>query len=406
MFWVILTCTLAFGCTVAALYYWTDWKDALAKLDALKREADDPVKGLTRQYEDQVKEIGDVLPYTGFTKSGEDGMPPTPKAKDELRKRQEELLNDPYRKKDVDRQLSLDTLEDCVVVAVKDLDAALKKRDSADVEKRRTEGSAEKVKVREPEAQQTGEKTVAEIQVEIQAKASELQKLNAEFTATQQQEEEETKKNTAEFEAAEKKHKDEVIRMGNVIQELIRQLEEVKHREVIRYDVDEVHGKIYQVDTEGRRAFIDIGSAQRVVKNLRFRVAVPGDFGRLRYKGEVEVKRVWPTRAETAITAVDDREHPLVAGDLLVNPLFDAHRATGKVVAFAGEPASHLFRYNVNEATRRIIEIGSTVRDQATIDLDFLIVTEGYEGHRDYLKAVELQIPVAFAADILRFLGN
>lgn len=400
MVWVIITCTLAFGCTVAALYFWTDWKDALAKRNALTEEA----TALEKAYQQEVDDITATLPYTGFKRGGEDPVPPTSASRGYLLERQKDLLPAYLAQKQLDRQLSLDTLQTCVVVAAKDLDAALKLRGAAEVEVGRGRAALETAKKREPEIQQSREKTVAEIQVDIQAKGADLQRLNAEFETKRQAEEEEARKANEEREGLEKKHKDEMIRIENQINELKRQLEEVKRREVIRYDVTEVHGEVYQVDTEGRRVFITIGSAQRVVKGLRFRLAVPGDYGRLQYKGEIEVKRVWPNHSEAAITAAYDAEHPIVRGDLLVNPLFDTRRP--KVVAFAGEPASHQIKYTVNEATRRILEIGSAVRDQATIDLDFLITTDAYEGHRDFLKAIELQIPVAAAQEVLHFLGD
>ena len=141
-----------------------------------------------------------------------------------------------------------------------------------------------------------------------------------------------------------------------------------------------------------------------MVKGLRFFCALPGDFGQLTYKGEVEVKRVWPNRSQVAILATYDPSRPLLKGDVLVNPLFGTRRP--KVIAFAGEPSSRKVRYSVNEATRRILEIQSVVKPETTVDLDFLIVTEAYVGDKNYIKAVELQIPIASANDVLKYLGE
>jgi hypothetical protein len=124
----------------------------------------------------------------------------------------------------------------------------------------------------------------------------------------------------------------------------------------------------------------------------------------MQYKGEIEVKRVWPHRSQVRVVVAYDPSRPILKGDVLINPLFDIRRP--KVVAFSGETASRKLRMSVNEATRRILEIQSVVKPETTVDLDFLITTDAFEGDKNYLKAVELQIPIASASDVLKFLGH
>lgn len=401
MVWVILCITFAFIGVIMGIWFWTDWKDSEATLKTLQAE-EERLKGL---HEKEKQAVLSVLPYTGFKKMEETDDPPTADALKYLQDRQAEYRHEPALKGEkIEKQRALATLQDCLEFADKILDAAVKDRDRAEAELKRRQAAVEAVKPRKPETEAVRDKSSAELNRDITAAGEEVTRMNADFEQARQALEEEARKCNEEREAAIKKHKDEMIRLENEINELKRRLEEVKRREVITFDITEIHGEIMQHDIEGRYAFINIGSDQRVVKGLRFYVAIPGDFGKKRYKGEVEVKRVWPTRSQVSVIAVYDPEHPIVPGDQLVNPLFDTRRP--KIVAFAGEPSFRQMKYPVNEAMRRILEIHSVVKDQTTVDLDFLMTTEAYEGDKNFLKAVELQIPVASATDILKFLGD
>ncbi len=122
------------------------------------------------------------------------------------------------------------------------------------------------------------------------------------------------------------------------------------------------------------------------------------------------MKKAWITYCEVSIIELyDPKEKPIVDGDFIVNPLFNKERPI--VVAFVGEDRPLKLRYTVDEATRRIKEIGSEVRKEVALDLDFVIFTEaGSQKSRDsydpFKKAVFLEIPIADASDIFRFLGD
>ena len=122
----------------------------------------------------------------------------------------------------------------------------------------------------------------------------------------------------------------------------------------------------------------------------------------------MEVKKAWMTTSEVAILEVyESGEHPLVEGDQLVNPLFSRERPL--VMAFVGEDRPVRLRYSVDEASRRIREIGSTVRKDVSLDLDDVVFTEvgpqkQRESYEAYRKAVFLEIPIAEASDLFRFL--
>jgi hypothetical protein len=394
--WVAIACSLAFASALVALYYWTDWKDHEQELQRQEGRA----AVLKDQLERLNERVNRVMPFTGLARTGE-GQLPTQAAEKYLRERQEESLKEILKLQE--KQISVATLENCAEVAGRILDAAIADRDRAKAELERRKLSVASNTKRAPYIAEVKSKMVEEIQKKTQEAIDKRTREETAFAPEVQKMEEMAKKEDEERAAVEAKHRTEMLRIENEISELKRRLEEVKQREVIHYDIIEVHGEIIEHDIESKFAFINIGSANRVVNGLRFLAALPGDYGRPLYKGEVEVKRVWPHRSEVRILSLIDPSRPILKGDILINPLFDTRRP--KIVAFAGDPASRKLRFNVNEATRRILEIQSVVKSEATVDLDFLITTDAYEADKNFLRAVELQIPIASGNDVLKFLG-
>ncbi len=200
------------------------------------------------------------------------------------------------------------------------------------------------------------------------------------------------------------------IKIQNEIRELRRQLEELKVKEVIKHDAIFVHGKVLRPDVPNRIAYIDIGSRDRVVTGLKFLVGKPGNQGKFDFKGKIEVKKAWPSYSEVAIIEIKDaKNRPIIDGDLLINPLFSRDRPL--IVTFAGEERPARLRYSTDEAARRIREIGSEVRKDLTLDIDYVIFTEcasqrQRENYDVYKKAVFLEVPVAEASELYNYLGD
>lgn len=197
----------------------------------------------------------------------------------------------------------------------------------------------------------------------------------------------------------------------NQIHKLQGELEAQKVKEVIRLEITRTHGKILTPDIPNKVAFVDIGSRERVVPGLKFLVGKTGPQGKFHPKGKVVVKKVWMTYAEVLISDIYDRNLPIVDGDLIVNPLFDPRRPV--VVTFFGDRQPKRLRPNwsVNEAARRIQEIGSEVRERLPLDVDFAIVTEFGSNtppseKEDYDRAVLLGIPVVEASEVFKYLED
>ncbi len=202
------------------------------------------------------------------------------------------------------------------------------------------------------------------------------------------------------------------IKENNKIKDLRRRLDEMRVKEVIKHTVTASHGRLLRPDAQRKTAFIDIGSRDRVVAGLRFKVARVGREGRFEFKGDVEVKKVWVDTAEVAVLKIVDGAAPMIDGDVLVNPFFSTKRPV--VVAFVGmtdKPTVRL-KMSAREAGNRIREIGSEPRYEVGLDTDFVLFTEstaersGEEQWPDWVKARSLELPIAQATEYYDFLGN
>jgi hypothetical protein len=222
-----------------------------------------------------------------------------------------------------------------------------------------------------------------EVEQRSQARISELQNATSEVESEQ--------------ETIEADHEEIMDKMKTQRSQVIADIEDYRRREEIIYDPLEVHGKIIDPDVQESYAYINLGSVDRIVKGMKFRVFRMEEGGLVFWKGEIEVKRVYPHTSQVSITLVNDHNIPMVDGDLITNPLYNPRRP--KVMAFAGNTESGRLLYNVEEASKRITEIGSIVEKKLPVDADFLVVTTDFEGDPNYLRAIELAIPIYHAED-------
>lgn len=411
---VVVLVLIAIILNVAAIILWANFKEKARMRDELKAEE----VRLQQEKLDIEAELIKVLEPTGLKKAAESTDLPVQAAQERLKKIRTEYtgagrlsmlpldkpapISDPagFEAKR-DNTALYSTLQELVKPAagwthhfknryeqlIVDLDnAKLQKANRVavrpDISKRRTEYSAElETRIREVNDQTSKATEVHNARKEVLNKA----RAEAEMVIATEAE---------RFAAYE-------IKINNEIRELRRQLEELKVKEVIRHDVTLVHGKILRPDIPNKVAFIDIGSRERVVPGLRFMVGKFGLQGRFQPKAKVEVKKAWTTTAEVAIVEIlDPKEKPVVDGDLLINPLFSKERPI--VVAFAGEDRPVRLRYTVDEATRRIREIGSVVKKDVGLEIDYVIFTElgsgrQHDQYESYKKAVFLELPIATA---------
>jgi hypothetical protein len=426
---VIVLIVFTLVITVAAVIFWANYKDAERRAAALRA-----YQGRLAEEASAISaQLSKVNEPTGLP-LGEEGKLSAPKATEAMKKWRDEyfsvshfdkyplvppLQGEPQRmkKEDADKfnrvrdeSAFMRTMQELITPAIARTNHYKNRMEQLQVElaiaeqqKKSREAVAPEIPKKKEEVRGSLQKEITQLNDFIARENTQYNERKAKFTEDRTKAEQET---TAE---AEKYAADE-IKVNNEIRELKRQLEELKIKEVIKHEIAFVHGKILRPDIPNKIAFIDIGSRERVVPGLKFLIGRRGVQGKFEYKGKVEVKKAWMTYCEVAIIEIyDTREKPIVEGDQIVNPLFSKDRPI--VVAFVGEDRPLRLRYSVDEASRRIKEIGSEVRKDVSLDVDYVIFTEAgpqktRESYDPFKKAVFLEIPIADASDIFRFLGD
>jgi hypothetical protein len=426
---VIVLIVFTLVITVAAVIFWANYKDAERRAAALR--------AYQARLTNEAAEIQSQLPKlnepTGFP-MGEGSTLSGPKATEAMKKWRDEYWNishlekfplvppvaggEPPRikKEDADKftrardeSSFMRTLQALVNPAVSRTNHYKNRMEQLQVElqiaeaqRKNREAVAPEIPKKKEEVRAVLQKDIAELNKQIAAEKTQYNERKTKFN-------EDKTKAEGEIAAETEKYAADEIKVNNEIRELKRQLEELKVKEIIKHEINFIHGKILRPDVPNKTAFIDIGSRERVVPGLKFLVGNRGVQGKFEYKAKLEVKKAWMTYCEVAIIEIYDKDKPVVEGDHIVNPLF--HKERPIIVAFVGEDRPLKLRYSVDEASRRIKEIGSEVRKDVSLDVDYVIFTEAgsqktRESYDPFKKAVFLEIPIADASDIFRFLGD
>ena len=413
--------------SVGAAIFWANYKDAERRAALIRKELerqDNEIAFVTSQ-------LAKVNEATGLP-LGEEGRLSAPRANEAMKKWREEYVSaaayEKYplvppqqgdgrmKKEDADRLIRarddssyLRTLQALIGPAISRtnhyknrMEQLMVDLGSAEMQKKNREAVAPEIPKKKEEAIATLQKEIAKLNEQIASEKTQYNERKTKFNEDKTKAEQESAAEVEKYAADE-------IKVNNEIRELKRQLEELKVKEVITHEINFIHGKILKPDVPNKIAYINIGSRERVTPGLKFLVGNRGVQGKFEYKAKVEVKKAWINYSEVAILEVYDPAKPVVEGDGIVNPLFSKDRAI--LVAFVGEDRPLHLRYSVDEATRRIREIGSEVRKDVALDVDYVIFTEaGSQKSRDsydaFRKAVFLEIPIADATDIFRFLGD
>jgi hypothetical protein len=158
-----------------------------------------------------------------------------------------------------------------------------------------------------------------------------------------------------------------------------------------------------------KTAFINIGSRERVTPGLKFLVGNRGVQGKFEYKAKIEVKKAWMTYCEVAIIESYDKDRPVVEGDAHREPALQQGAADRRGVRRRGPPAEAAVhrRRGVapHQGDRQRGPQGGLARRRLR-DLHRGGLAEDRESYDPYKKAVFLEIPIADATDIFRFLGD
>lgn len=426
---VIVLIVFTLVISVLAAIFWANYKDAERRAANL-RAYHNRLMNEAEEIKNQLPKINEA---TGLP-MGEGGMLSAPKATESMKKWRDEYISisalekyplvppvsgtEPPRikKEDADKfnrvreeSSYMRTLQELVNPAISRTNHYKNRMEQLQVELQIAEAQRKNREAVAPEIPKKKEETRKSLQEAIAKLNEEIAKEKTQYNERKTKFGEDKTKAETEIAAETEKYAADEIKVNNEIRELRRQLEELKVKEVIKHEINFIHGKIINPDVPNKMGYIDIGSRERVVPGMKFLVGNRGVQGKFEYKAKIEVKKAWITYCQVAITEVYDATRPVVEGDHIVNPLFNKERPI--VVAFVGEEHPLKLRYSVDEATRRIQEIGSQVRKEVSLDVDYVIFTEAgsqktRESYDPFKKAVFLEIPIADASDIFRFLGD
>lgn len=180
-------------------------------------------------------------------------------------------------------------------------------------------------------------------------------------------------------------------------------------------------GEVVFSDAALGYTWIDIGRRHGLRRNTRFQVYQFVKGGLQKIKGVIEVRRVEEDMAQCAIIEnaevihpitgerliVPDANDPIVKGDLIRNPFFDAGEQRDFV--FIGTKLENRY-YNLQELQRKVEEFGGKVDRDVSIGTDFVVVLGEAEEDADLQEKIRRasQFGVIFMREeeMLEYLGR
>jgi len=130
--------------------------------------------------------------------------------------------------------------------------------------------------------------------------------------------------------------------------------------------VDLADGTILSANVDLGRAWIDLGSLDRIAPGMEFEVQ---NASTKAVKGRLRVTSVEEHRAEAAILAMADKYDPIRADDVILNELYDPSREPIAVLLGNG-----FGRYNAADVTAMLARAGVQVRNSVSNETDYLLL--------------------------------
>lgn len=129
---------------------------------------------------------------------------------------------------------------------------------------------------------------------------------------------------------------------------------------------DLADGTILSANVDLGRAWIDLGSLDRIAPGMEFEVQ---NASTKAVKGRLRVTSVEENRAEASILAMADKYDPIRADDVILNALYDPSREPIAVLLGNG-----FGRYNAADVTAMLARAGVQVRTSVSNETDYLLL--------------------------------
>lgn len=177
---------------------------------------------------------------------------------------------------------------------------------------------------------------------------------------------------------------------------------EIAKQKVYDPSEDTQDGAIVLSDPTSEKVYIDIGKDAKILPGFKFdvyRFATKGDIVSV---GRIEVQRVMDKMSLAAVLE-QNRLNPIVAGDVLINPVY--HPKSSIHFVFTGN-----FKISkiTNEKAKKLIEeMGGVVEDKITAKTHYVVVGKE-KGEEDplYAEATRFRIMLISEETLLRYIGD
>ncbi len=189
----------------------------------------------------------------------------------------------------------------------------------------------------------------------------------------------------------------------NLLKRSNDRIDELK-REIVReqtFAMVEPDGEVLNVSEELGKAWINLGTNDRLRRGLVFDVFAYQKGGKRISKGRIEVLSIQDRYSEVAILENLDRFNPISTGDMIASPFYDGEDVP--VFVFAGDTATN-GRYSLEDMARKIELFGGVVSDKVQLNTDFVVAVKGYEETPEYDLARDLGVTILREAELLEFI--
>lgn len=174
--------------------------------------------------------------------------------------------------------------------------------------------------------------------------------------------------------------------------------ESIKQRDFLPQEEKE-DGIIVFADPKTQTVYINLGE-KHAIRGLKFDVYRQAPQATRSFVGKIEIQKVMEKVSMAAVTKLQNPLDPIVNGDFIINPIFNAEESV--YIAFAGK----FSKISNEEAQRWAEQLGAKVEPNVSVKTNFVIVAPKSEEHENYRLALNFGIPLMSEEVFLRYIGD
>lgn len=166
----------------------------------------------------------------------------------------------------------------------------------------------------------------------------------------------------------------------------------------------EADGRVVHVADDFSTVYIDLSKENRVYPGLIFEVFREKKDGSWHLKGSIEIKKVMDTMSEARIIDMNSIEYPIMADDLIVNPVFNPDKTYH--IAFVGSLSGNS-AWNETMLKSLITDSGGVFDGTVTAQTDFVVILgEPTDDDLNWVRTRQFNKQVMTATEFTRLFGR